>query len=208
MLEDGGLSEEAVQEFLRAYELDLRFTSAPRKLLELAAQNPAAAHDIVRRLRLTHSERLEIERLQKDLDWSGRSGTRKAQSAAGASGGREVNSDFSDAQSRGSSFSRLRRLKRLTHRLIPRAGANLLVSPQSSSVDLGLFHMRVEIRAPERRHSVNATAVRSIEKDTAALLIASRHNLPNVGLFLVVHVVHGRRAGTAKKLRDVSFLLD
>jgi len=71
MLEDGGLSEEALQEFLRAYELDLRFTSAPRRLLELAAQNPAAAHDIVRRLRLTHPERREIERLHKDLDGVG-----------------------------------------------------------------------------------------------------------------------------------------
>jgi hypothetical protein len=69
-LVEGGnrLSEAAFAEFLEAYKLDVRFTSAPRRLLELAARDSAAAPDIVRRLWIAHPEAAEIARLYEEMN--------------------------------------------------------------------------------------------------------------------------------------------
>ena len=61
-------SLQALAEYLKAYEVDIRFMSAARKLLRLTIQQPATAKEQVKRLWLAHPEQPELNRLHQRLE--------------------------------------------------------------------------------------------------------------------------------------------
>ena len=64
----GTLPPGAVDEYVKAYEAEVGFTSATRRLLGLTLEYPGTAKDIVQRLWMTHPEQPRIARLREALD--------------------------------------------------------------------------------------------------------------------------------------------
>lgn len=61
----GGSFNTAIEEYLRAYQLDARFTLAAGKILEMSLQRPAFARDMVDRIWRVHPEQADFTRLRE-----------------------------------------------------------------------------------------------------------------------------------------------